>query len=39
MHTQKCFANGKSSYPNAERFCEETIALPGLNFTKPMDIL
>jgi len=39
MHNQKCFAAGKSSYPNAERFCEETMALPGLNFTRPADIL
>jgi dTDP-4-amino-4,6-dideoxygalactose transaminase len=28
MHNQKCFAVGKYSYPNAERFCDEVVALP-----------
>ena len=28
MHNQKCFAVGKYSYPNAERFCDEVLALP-----------
>jgi dTDP-4-amino-4,6-dideoxygalactose transaminase len=39
MHNQKCFQAGPHPYPAVERFCEEILAFPGLNFPKPMDDL
>jgi hypothetical protein len=39
MHNQRCFQAGPHPYPAVERFCEEILAFPGLNFPRPIDIL
>ena len=39
MHQQVCFAGSPGEYPAAEKFCNETLALPGLNFQKSADYL
>ena len=39
MHQQSCFGKTKEKFPAAELFCEETLALPGLNFSKTPEFL
>ena len=34
MHEQECFASTKGSFPIATRLTQETLALPGLNWTE-----
>ena len=39
MHQQPCFDKTRERFPAAELFCEEALALPGLNFSKKPEIL
>jgi len=39
MHQQSCFGKTTERFPAAELFCEEILALPGLNFSKTPEFL
>ena len=39
MHQQSCFEKTEEQFPAAEHFCKETLALPGLNFSKVPNFL